>query len=146
MLSIPRLGLEFGVTSFNNLSHADASGTFTIRTDSVPMTECEQHHLVGTMESTLFEAHNPTGEQLHCRAILVTAPNGIQGTHEPIYPESLRATAGLALYRYTSTELHKLLGLYHLENDHKVGHEAYYVRLDEGGTKYIIKKSDYEEN
>ena len=115
------------------------------------------------MESTLYEAYNPTGEQLYCRAILVTAPNGIQGTHELIYPESLPGgalTKGIltrksphqgkpspeggsesALYRYTSTELHKLLGLYHLENDNEVGHEANFIRFAEDGTKYIIKKT-----
>ena len=82
-LSIPRLGLEVAVTNFNNLSHADASGTLTIETNSVPKTECEQYHLVQTMETTLFEAYNPDGEQLYCRAILVTAPDGIRGIHDP---------------------------------------------------------------
>ena len=140
-LSIPRLGLEVAVPSFNNLSHADASGTLTIKTESVPKTECEQYHLVKTMDATLFEAYNPTGEQLHCKAILVTAPNGIRGTHEPIYPESVPKTGGEgALYRYTSTELHKLLGLYHLKDDSEVRHEAHFVRSDEEGNKYIIKK------
>ena len=44
------------------------------------------------------------------------------------------------MYRYTSTELHKLLGLYHLEDDSEVGHEANFVRFDEEENKYIIKK------
>ena len=141
-LSIPRLGLEIAATNFNNLSNADASGTITIETNSVPKTECEQYHLVQTMDTMLFEAYNPDGEQLYCRAILVTAPDGIQGIHEPIYPESLPEGGGEgALYRYTSTELHKLLGLYHLEDDEEVGHEAHYVRFDVDGNKYIIKKA-----
>ena len=161
VLSVPRLGLEVAVTDLGHINNTDNSGTITIDTQLIPKDECQQYHLIKTIESTLYEAQNPTGEQLYCKAILVTAPNGIQGTHELIYPESLPGgalTAGIlsrptsrqrkpspggsetALYRYTSTELHKLLGLYHLENSNLTGHEANFVRYDEEGTKFILKK------
>ena len=131
VLTVPRLGLEVSVDSFNNLTNTDNSGTIVVDSEDIPKNSCEQYHLVQTVESTLFVAADNGSELLHCKAVLVTAPNGLLGITDPVMRKATNSMG--PLFRYTNQELHQLLGLYHLSNQDMIEHQAQYTRKDNEG-------------
>mgnify|MGYP001386411849 CR=1 FL=1 len=137
-LTVPRLGLEIEFEDPNNITNTDNSGTLVIDSKDIPSDKSHQFHLVQTVEATLYEASD-NGTELHCRAIMISAPEGLLGQTDPILTKAKPHSSTNPLYRYTTEDLHKLPGLYHLVDQDNTGHAANYIKKENNET-FILKK------